>query len=46
MQQEVLNIYQFLYHVKSVVICQVKSWPDPVFCWFCGLEISFNSVKK
>ena len=35
MQQELVNIYQFLYHVKSVVICQVKRGPDPVF--FQGL---------
>ena len=33
MQQELVNIYQFLYHVKSVVICQVKSCSDWTFCW-------------
>ena len=46
MQQELTNFYQFLYHVTPVVIFQVKSWPDPVFCWFCRLETSSNFVKK
>ena len=34
MQQELVNLYQFLYHVTPVVIFQVKSWPDTVFCLF------------
>ena len=46
MQQELINFYQFLYHVTLAVTFQVKSWPDPVFLWFFRLEISFNSVKK
>ena len=46
MQQEYGNLYQFLYHVTLVVIFQVNSSPDSIFCWFCRLEISFNSSKK
>ena len=46
MQEELTNFDQFLYHVTPVVIFPVKSWPDPVFCWFFRLEISLNSVKN
>ena len=28
MQQELVNIYLFLYHMTPVVAFQVKSWPD------------------
>ena len=45
-EEELVNLYQFLYHVTPVVVFQMKSWSDPVFCWFCRLEISFNSIKK
>ena len=33
MQQKLVNIYQFLYHVTLVVAFQVKSWSDWIFCW-------------
>ena len=46
MQQELVNLYQFLYHVTPVVIVQVKNRLDPVFCWCGRSEISFNFVKK
>ena len=28
MQQELVNLYQFLHHVTPVVFFQVKNWPD------------------
>ena len=33
MQQELVNISQFLYHVTPVVAFQIKSWSDWTFCW-------------
>ena len=45
MQQELVNPYQFLHHVASVIIFQVKTYTNSIFCWFCGLEINFNSEK-
>ena len=46
MQQELVNIYQFLYHVKSVVICQVKRDLIQFSSRVCRLEINSNPVKK
>ena len=33
MQQKLVNIYQFLYHVTPVVIYEVKSWSDWTLFW-------------
>ena len=33
MQQKLVNIYQFLYHVTPVVIYQGKSWSDWTLFW-------------
>ena len=33
MQQELVNIYKFLFHVTPVVAFQVKNWSDGTFCW-------------
>ena len=34
MQQELCDLYQFLYQVTPVFIFQVKSWSDSTFCRF------------
>ena len=45
LEQELVNFYQFLYHVTPVVIFQVKSWSDLTF-QFCTLGTSFNPAKR
>ena len=45
MQQELINFYQFLYHVTPAVNFQVKSWPDSVFCRFCRLKFVSTRFK-
>ena len=44
MQQELVSIYQFLYHVTPVVAFQVKSWSDfrtlPMICKLSPVEVS------
>ena len=39
MQQELVNFYQFLYHVTPVVIFQVKSWSESTFYCFVDWEL-------
>ena len=39
MQQELANIYQFLYRVTPAVIFQVKSWSHLTFCCFVYWEL-------
>ena len=46
MQQELVSLYQFLHHVTSVVIIQVKSCTDSIFCCFCELEINLNEKQQ
>ena len=44
MQQELVNLYQFLYHVTPVVIFQVKSWPD--LKRNMEIQVSSCSIRK
>ena len=46
MQQELAILYQFLYHVTSVFIFQVKSWSDSTFCSFVHWELVLTLLKK
>ena len=39
MQQELVNFYQFLYHVTPVFIFQVKSWSDSTLWCFVHWEL-------
>ena len=43
-QQDLVNLYQFLYHVTPVVIFQVKSWSDSTF--FCFVHWELVSTQK
>ena len=40
------NFHQFLYHMTSVVIFQVKSWTDSTLCYFVGWELVSTPLKK
>ena len=44
MQQELVNLYQFLYHVTPVIF-QVKSWSDSTFCCFVHWELVSTLLK-
>ena len=39
MQQELVNYYQFLYHITPVVIFQTKIWPDSTFRFFVNWKL-------
>ena len=45
MQQELANLYRFLYHVTPVFIFQVKSWSDSTFCCFVHWELVETLLK-
>ena len=45
MQQELVNFYQFLYHVTPVVIFQVKSWSESTFYCFVHWELVSTLLK-
>ena len=45
-QQELVNFYQFLYHVTPAVIFQVKSWPNSTFCCFVDWEVVPTPLKN
>ena len=44
MQQELMNLYQFLYHVIPVVIFQLKNWSDSAFTW--SFKVSSFLIKS
>ena len=44
MQQELMNLYQFLYHVIPVVIFQLKNWSDSAFTW--SFQVSSFLIKS
>ena len=44
--EELVNLYQFLYHVTLVVIFQVKSWSDSTFCCFIHWELESTLLKN
>ena len=46
MQQELGNLYQFLYHVTPVFIFQVKSWSDSTCCCFVHWELVQTLLKE
>ena len=46
MQQELVNLNQFLYHMTPALIFQVKSWSDSTFCCRVHWElVSTQDVK-
>ena len=45
MQQELANLYRFLYHVTPVFIFQAKSWSDSTFCCFVHWELVLTLLK-
>ena len=45
MQQELVNFYQFLYHVTPGVILQVKSLSDSTFHCFVHWELVATLLK-
>ena len=45
MQQKLVNLYQFLYHMTPVIIFQVKSWPDSTYCCFVAWELVSTLLK-
>ena len=46
MQQELVSLYQFLYHVTPVVIFPVKSWSNSTFCCFVHWELVSILLKN
>ena len=46
LQEELVNLYQFLYHVTSVGIFQVKSWFDSTFCCFVHRQLVSTLLKS
>ena len=46
MQQELVNLYQFLYHVTIAVIFQVKSWPESTSYFFIDWELVSTLLKN
>ena len=46
MRQKSVNFYQFLYHVTSVDIFEVKSWPVSTFCFFVDWELVPTLLKN
>ena len=43
--QQLINLYQYLYHITPVVIFQVKSWSDSTFCCFVHWELVSALLK-
>ena len=46
MQQELVNFYQFLYHVIPVAFFQVKSWSDSTFYFFVHWKLVSTRLKN